>query len=176
MSDFDDFQKQVSADRANARGLSTDRRYKGVRGWLLLFCVGLTILAPLLTVFSLISGLSESAEVFEQFPGLRIVYFVDAVLSAGLMAFSMYAGISLWTIRPGAVKIAKTYLLCLLGYQVIAAVLPFTAGLPSAANQYLIASAAQDTFKTIIYFGVWYSYLCQSERVRATYAQSEAEA
>jgi len=33
----------------------------------------------------------------------------------------------------------------------------------------MLAEVAKDTFRGVIYFAVWYSYLNKSERVRATY-------
>jgi hypothetical protein len=43
------------------------------------------------------------------------------------------------------------------------------AGLPSAANEAMIAQVVKDAFRGIIYFAIWYSYLNKSQRVRATY-------
>jgi hypothetical protein len=143
--------------------------YKGVGGWLLLFCLALTVLSPLVTLVSLVGGYSESSKYFNQFPGLLRINVIDAILSVSLMAFSIYAGIGLWTLRPGAVQMAKRYLWFFLGYHAIAAFLPFLAGLPSAANDAMLAEVAKDTFRGVIYFAVWYSYLNKSERVRATY-------
>jgi hypothetical protein len=149
--------------------VSAPQRYKGVRGWLLLFCLGLTVFSPLITLVSLALGYNESSKYFGQFPGLLVVTVIDTFLSLGVMAFSVYAGIGLWRIRPGAVRMAKRYLLCFLGYQAIAAILPFMAGLPSAANEAMIMQVAKDTFRSVIYIAVWYSYLNKSKRVQATY-------
>ena len=85
------------------------------------------------------------------------------------MAFSVYAGTGLWSIRPGAVHMAKRYPLHFLGYHAVAAILPFMAGLPSAANEAMIAQGAKDTFRGVIYFAVWYSCLNKSRRVSVTY-------
>jgi hypothetical protein len=144
-------------------------RYKGVGGWLLLFCLGLTVFSPLLTIGSLAASYSDSSQYFDQFPGLLVVTVIDTLLSVGLMAFSIYAGTGLWRIRPGAVQMAKRYLLCFLGYHVVAAILPFMAGLPSEANEAMIAQIAKDTFRGVIFVAIWYSYLNKSKRVSATY-------
>ena len=85
------------------------------------------------------------------------------------MAFSVYAGPGFWSIRPGAVHMAKRYLLYFAGYHSVAAILPFMAGLPSAANEAMIAQVAKDTYRGVIYFAVWYSYLNKSRRVSVTY-------
>jgi hypothetical protein len=85
------------------------------------------------------------------------------------MAFSIYAGLGLWRIRPGAVRTAEIYLLCFLCYQGIAAVLPFLAGFPASANHALTEAVYRNLARSLLYFGVWYSYLNKSERVKATY-------
>jgi Protein of unknown function (DUF2569) len=145
-------------------------RYKGVGGWLLLLCLGLTVFGPAMTLYSLSAGYTESSPYFDQFPGLKVVTVVDALLCFALMAFSIYAGAGLWTIRPGAVQVAKKYLLCFLGYHAVEAILPFLAGLPAAANEAMIVEVVKEALKGVLYFAIWYSYLNKSERVRSTYA------
>src|SRR5208337_5486904 len=117
------------------QGAKNDEQYKGVAGWLLLLCLGLTVFTPLVTLVALAAGYSESSKYFDRFPGLLVITLVDTVLSLGIASFSVYAGIGLWRIRPGAVQTAKRYLFCLLGYYALSAVLPFMAGLPPAANE-----------------------------------------
>jgi len=72
-------------------------------------------------------------------------------------------------VQPGAVRTAKRYLLWFLAYQGIAIVLPFMAGLPSSADEAMIAQSVKDAFRGFIYVIIWYSYLNKSKRVRATY-------
>ncbi|PYV92332.1 MAG: hypothetical protein DMG05_04840 [Acidobacteria bacterium] len=144
-------------------------RYKGVGGWLLFFCLGLTVFNPLMSLFSLAGSYRESAPYFSQFPGLLVVTGLDTVLSLGLTVFSIYAGASLWRLRPGAVQTAKRYFLWFLAYQAVAIVLPFMAALPSAPDETMIAQTVKGAFRGIIYVIIWYSYLNKSERVRATY-------
>ena len=144
-------------------------RYKGVGGWLLLFCLGLTVFNPIITLVNLAWGFSQNVEYFDQFPGLLVITAIDTLLSLGLMGISVYAGIGLWSIRPGAVQMAKRYLLCSLAYLAVASILPFMAGLPSAANEVMAVEVFKDVIRGIAYFAIWYSYLNKSKRVRATY-------
>ena len=158
------------SDAAGGKARLADRRPdRGVGGWLLLLCLSLTVFSPLLTLGSLAVGFAESSKYFAQFHGLLVINVVDTLLSVSLMAFSIYAGVRLWGIRPGAVRMAKIFLLCFLAYLAVAAVLPFMAGLPSAANAAMIGVVAINTFRGVIYFAIWYSYLNTSKRVRATY-------
>ena len=148
---------------------SVESRCKGVGGWLLLFCLGLTVFNPLISLVSLTASYRDSAPYFSQFPGLLVVTGLDTFLSLGLMVFSLYAGASLWRLQPGAVRTAKRYLLWFLAYQGVAIVLPFMAGLPSSADETMIAQSVKDAFRGILYVIIWYSYLNKSKRVRATY-------
>ena len=50
----------------------------------------------------------------------------------------------------------KRYLLRFLGCHAIAAVLPFTAWLPSAATEAMIEAIAKDTLRGVKYFAAWY--------------------
>lgn len=144
-------------------------KYKGVGGWLLLLCFALAIGSPLRTAYNLITSYNETYHYFDQFPGLQNLLFIDSILSAMLMILSIRAGIALWSIKPGAVKIAKNYFLTFLGYSAIAVFLPFTAGLPSEANDSMIPEVAKGAVQSLFFFGVWYSYLTVSKRVKATY-------
>lgn len=162
-----------TTDRQSMTSASTSEsalpRYRNVGGWLLLLCLSLTVFMPLTTLGSFVLGYSESAKYFNQFPRLLLIIVIDGFLSLGITSFCIYAGIGLWRIRPGAVNMAKRYLLCFLVYQAIAALLPFLAGLPTAANEAMLAQVAKDTIRSILYVTVWYLYLSKSKRVRATY-------
>lgn len=144
-------------------------QYKGVGGWLLLLCLGFTVFSPLISLASLVTEYREASQYFDQVPGLLVITVIDTLLVVGLMAFSLYAGTGLWTLRPGAVRIAKRYLVCFLGYHAVVAILPFMAGLPSEATEAIVAQVAMETFRAVIAVAVWYSYLNRSRRVRATY-------
>src|SRR5262249_20060246 len=98
---------QEGNEAADTGPAPAEPRYKGVRGWLLLLCLGLTVFTPLFTIGSLATGFSESSKYFDQFPGLLIITVTDTILSLGMMVFSIYAGTGLWSIRPGAVQTAK---------------------------------------------------------------------
>lgn len=144
-------------------------KYKSVGGWLLFLCVILTIISPLITIFNLVRSYVQIQELYDVYPGLFNLLLIDSALSLFLSVLSIRAGIALWKIKPGAVKIAKNYLLIFLVYSIIAIFLPFTAGLPSEANSAMIFDVIKGFMQSLIFFGIWYSYLSQSKRVNATY-------
>jgi hypothetical protein len=149
--------------------VSVEPRYKGVGGWLLLFCLSLTVFSPLITLGSFAASYYKCFQHFHRFPGLLVIAVIDTLLIPALVAFSIYAGVALWHIRPGAVRTAKRFLLSVLGYQAIAAVLPFMAGLPPAATGAIIIKVVDGAMTNVAFVAIWYSYLNKSERVKATY-------
>lgn len=144
-------------------------KYRDVGGWLLLLCFALTIGSPLRTIYNLITSYNETSQYFNQFPGLQSVFYIDGLLSSIIMVLSIRAGIALWSIKHGAVNIAKNYLLILLGYSVIAALLPFTAGLPSDVNDAMVPEVIKGGIQSLFFIGIWYWYLNASKRVKETY-------
>jgi hypothetical protein len=153
-----------------APSLASQGKYKGVDGWLLLLCLRLTVFSPIVTLVMLARSYGQSTQYFEQFPSLRTISVIVTALSLGFMAFSVYAGVGLWQVRQGAVETAKRYFLCELGYQVVAAVLIFTAGLPSAVNQEMFEEVVREGVREVVGVAIWYSYLNKSKRVKATYS------
>lgn len=147
-----------------------EQKYKGVGGWLLFFCISLTILSPLTSLVSYTNNFNQIESLFIQFPGLKTVSYIDIILISCIMIFSVYAGIALWSIKKDAVKIAKTYLMTFLVYIIISSILPFLAGLPSSVNDAMITPTVTSAIRSIIYFGIWNSYLNKSKRVMATYS------
>jgi Protein of unknown function (DUF2569) len=148
-------------------------KYKGVGGWLLFFCISLTVFSPLITIVMGVASYSVAFQLLDRFPGVMAVTVIDTFLSLGLMAFSVYAGVSLWRVKSGAVQTAKRYLSCLLAYVVVASILPLMAGLPSEANEGMILEIIKDASKKVFYVAIWYAYLNKSKRVRATFQIEE---
>jgi len=141
----------------------------GVGGWLLLLCCTLTIFSPLKTLYYLNSSYNGIAPLFDLHPSLKNLFNIDAFLSIILMILSMRAGFALWEIKQNAVKIAKNYFWIFMVYSVVALFLPLIAGLPVDVND------AIGFAQSLIYIGIWYSYLDVSKRVKATYYSERSE-
>ena len=142
---------------------------RGVGGWLLLLCVGLTVLSPLLVTIGIVRAYLGDSPYFDRFPRLRVVLLVDTALRIALTAYGVWVGLRLGNVRPGAVQAAKRYFQVSLVYLVVAALLPFAAGLPSEANPTLAIAVARQTVPALIGVALWYAYLVRSKRVKATY-------
>jgi len=146
-----------------------DSSLQGVRGWLLFFCVTLVFLNPLATfgIFGL--SLFQLTPLFKSFPGLLILSTVDGLASLILMSFSVYAGVSLWRIRPGAVRLAKMFLVAGVVYLLISPLFMLLAGLPDGAAVSALPDAYLTAGRSLLYYAIWFNYLTTSKRVRATY-------
>ncbi len=149
--------------------VQVETRYKGVRGWLLLLCVILTIFTPLSTFFNLSYGYGQVSPYFDLYPGLLAVSIIDILLSSGLIIFSFYAGISLWRIKPNAVGTIKSFMLYLLVYSILVFFLPFIAGLSSGDTQIMFESILGNSVRMWVWLAIWYNFINRSKRVKATY-------
>lgn len=128
-----------------------------VGGWLLFLCVSLTILNPLMT-------LSRLAPVLSRIAMFGPMFLVDVLVGLGLAGFSVYAGTGLWNRRTGAVRTAKVYFMVRGGWALLSYAMMFT-GLSGVG---ISAIAPQGIF-ILAFCIVWFAYLANSQRVRATY-------
>ena len=149
-----------SPDVANLRLAESAEELRGVGGWLLIFCFSLAVVAPVTQAHIAATALTNLATVRLPIQTLLRLGLTGAIYS-GLAIFSCFAGVMLWTKRPRAVTVAKSYLL-------IAAVLPISLflGLYLAGMR---VNLAQIIFRRSAYSVIWYSYLAASRRVQLTY-------
>ncbi len=146
-----------------------------VRGWLLFLCVSLTILSPSLTLINLLNGYSAANQLSDKFPLLMTITHADSILSTILMTFSIYSGIALWRIKPGAARLTKIYLLIFLGYALIEPFLYAFAELPPQSNQVIIEEGIKGFFRGVVYVTIWFLYLSKSRRVKHTFGHSRSK-
>ncbi len=151
------------------RESAPDTRYEKVGGWLLLFCVALTIINPLGTTANLFYGYTKTSPLFGHIPGLKKTIITDTILSVALMCFSVYAGVRLWKITAGAVEVAKRYLMVYLGYNIFTLALPFIYGIPERFADPIFKQLSKAFPFAAAYFTIWYLYLTYSKRVKGTY-------
>lgn len=137
-------------------------KYKGVRGWLLLLCIGLTIGGPIRALAEVGKSHALFAPYFSRVPNLEAFWMTFNLINVGLSIYGLIVGIALWRVQPGAVRGAKRFLWCLLAFSVGALFLPILFGLP-------VAGAATIQPLGIFSFLIWFFYLKKSKRVKATY-------
>jgi hypothetical protein len=152
-----------------ADAVAQDSKLRGVRGWLLFFCVTLVFLNPLATLGVFGLSLSQLAPLFNRFPGLLTLAAVDGIVSLVLMSLSVYAGVSLWRARPGAVKSARMFLIAGVVYLLVSPLFTLLAGLPEGAALAALPDAYLAVGRALLYYAIWLNYLNTSKRVKATY-------
>jgi hypothetical protein len=150
-----------------------DKKLKGVGGWLLLLCLNLSILDPLTVLVSLLVFTQASKPYFDQQPELFRMILVSGIFRIALAVFSMYAGLALWRVLPGAVKVARRYFICLFLYLLLSLFLPALLGVPGQPSSQSAATDYLNVAITTVYVILWYIYLGKSKRVRSTYGGSE---
>lgn len=146
----------------------------GVKGWLLFLCIILTIISPIFSLGHLEMAWRESGPLFGAYPHLKDAVVIETLCMVALMAYSIYAGFSLWSVKLGAVKVAKNYLLAWLIYSIAT---PFVfvgiADLPSVFKNEILEEGIKNVVISILTFVIWFTYLHRSMRVRATYPTPE---
>jgi hypothetical protein len=155
-------------DRVGAQ-TEDDIRLDGVKGWLLLFVVSLTVLVPLFSIFSLVAVEPYTPSDFAATPFLRPLAIAAALCRTLFIAFSVYTGWGLWSRRLGAVQMAKLFLLCYLGYAIVDAALPILVNQRLDLEGPLMQIGAVFILRASVYVALWYTYLTKSRRVQATY-------
>ncbi len=126
----------------------------GVRGWLLFFCVMLTIITPIFYIFLV----------------LRLHSSIDILLHSTLIALSVYAGIMVWRVRPSALQWVTIYLVASVAFVLGNLILAMQTGVMATVEQ------SQDqilgSVRGLIGPIIWAFYFKKSRRVRATYGRN----
>ena len=129
----------------------------GVGGWLLLYCINLTVLIPILTANKLLRDLTEESDPAR--PTLLVV------CSAMPIANGAMVGLLLWQMHPRAMVNVKIYLFTTLCTQLIFGGLTANGSVGKSTTTLQVAEA-------IISFAISWTYFKRSKRVKRTYYQS----
>lgn len=138
----------LGARYAPAPAHSTELR--GVGGWLMLFCVMLTILTPLGNLLTLRVNSS----------GRWGIYYFAIIVS------SLAVGIQVWRVAPDALTWLKVYFITFAAWEILRIVYVV-----------IVNHAGFDLpmvyrIRTLLWIAIWTAYFSQSERVRATFGRN----
>ena len=148
----------------------SDSGLQGVRGWLLLLVVLLTIVGPIFTLISVVSDMSAARRLSDQFPRLQTAVYLNAIVAFLVAIYSVYAGWTLWAKKSGAVNTVKEFLIAVLVASILMPILVLMiADLPDREFFAVSFDGAARAIGTAVWVVIWYSYLRRSKRVRATY-------
>ncbi len=143
------------------------RTLAGVRGWLLILCIILVFLYPL----SLSRGINFRAveEIRAAYPRAMTIALLDSFVVVALTVYSIYTGVRLWRVRPGAVTGARRFLVIIWVYFLLERLSIFAVGFPADVNLKLFRRLL---WQLPVFSGmvlIWWLYLSRSKRVAATY-------
>ncbi|MGO9580815.1 MAG: hypothetical protein ACLP2P_15565 [Desulfobaccales bacterium] len=150
---------------------------EGVKGWLLLLCLNLTIFIPTTYLYQLncildLYNLTQNRIFLLMFKNLLVFNIATGATMLFLAIFSFYAGLKLWNIKSRAVKTAKAFLIVQLFLIVtITTIRPFMTF--SLEPKGTIFSVLLSLIPSLLQFGVWYLYLSTSSRVYHTYRRTD---
>lgn len=149
---------------------------KGVGGWLVFFCIGLTILSPLLVLGQMVSTWKASEGAFGEFPEIKTAMLWENFGSIMLLIYGFIVGCIIWSGNPQGRSIARQFLLIrLFGFIGIElSTLLMMSGLPSNIVAGGVRGVGGAVFNAGIYFLVWWSYFKKSKRVKNTYGDELA--
>jgi hypothetical protein len=139
-----------------------------VGGWLLFFCVVITILGPLFSLFSMVSAWVHAYAAFDSLPALRTALLVEDLGLLLVAVYGPYVGIELWARNPYGKKLAKQYLRARLavgvGVEIVALLV-----MGSHATSAVLAAAFASCLREGVFFAVWWTYFKKSTRVNSAY-------
>ena len=143
------------------------KKYEGVEGWLVVFCLLLIFFVPVSTLYQvfgnvlpLISRTHDSRR--------EILWTVYIVFFLGIAGFGLVTGIRLWLVRPGVVRLAKLWLLAFFCAHVCYFFL-WLALFQGHGSEPVAKIAWGHVVRPLVPFLVWTAYLEYSKRVRQTY-------
>lgn len=138
-----------------------------VSGWLLAFCLILTIVFPATSLYRIISHSIPTAISAHSLNRI-LLFSVYSLLFSVLAVWSFVAGLRLWLVKPHAVAFARRFLLTYLIAN--AAYFVFWVAIIRPTKQ--VAFAEMGWYHIVgpaVYVYLWHTYLEHSKRVRYTY-------
>lgn len=132
----------------------------GIKGWLLLLCIGTTILSPILSLSSIIEGFAVFREVLPD--GYKGFMVLAGLFDLFNMALSMFFGTRLWRKIPGSAKKLSNFFI------VRAVVFSLLTIVAFSIDETLGTEFSPLLFQVLLHTVIWCMYLAKSKRVRVT--------
>jgi len=162
----------------NRQALVQKASPRGVKGWLLLLCLNLTIFIPasciyeVNCIFDLFNSTKNKILLF-MFKPLLLYNIIIVVSMVCLAIFSFYAGLRLWEVKQRAVKIAKAFLITQFSLTFIIVIIRPFMTLPLEGNENIVPEIMKRLLPALLNFSLWYLYLSHSRRVFNTSSEAE---
>ena len=155
---------------SNSEKTNLSDKLVGVSGWLLFFCVSLTILGPLEILYPLLRALISGGTSLLSTNIPNNIFTPSAIfkfVTYGVTIYGIVVGIRLWLTKPHALREAKIFLIIVLGRNILYFAFSIASGV--GLRQVLVVA-----IREIFSFVVWWIYLRKSIRVKNTYQTAKA--
>jgi len=163
----------VRAPRQNQAAATLKLGPKGVGGWLVFFCVGLTILSPLASLGQIALSWEQSKPAFDMYPSIRTAITFENLGMVAILVYGFVVGCMIWSGNRNGRTLARRYLLIRLfgffGVEIV--VMLIMSGLSSEIMAAVIGVVVGAQFRELVYFLVWWFYFKKSKRVSNTYGK-----
>lgn len=156
------------------KNLEIRKDYTKIGGWLYLLCFLMIFVSPIRSILLVYTEFTQTSPYFKSFKGLETYVHLECLSAVVMMIISIWAGISLVLIKPYAVKFTKLYLfLVLINGVFFQNILPYFSGLEEDFINGMEYQMKVNTTSSILIFGIWFTYLSVSERVKQTYQNTD---
>lgn len=147
------------------------QRYKGVGGWLLFFCVGLTILGPLSSLGQMAYDWKQLQIIFVIYPAIKSAAIWENFGSSIILIYGFIVGCTIWSGSLQGRLIASRFLLFRVsGFLIMELIaLSIIGDLPHHVIAATAGGMVVPIVREIAFFAIWWSYFNNSKRVRNTY-------
>lgn len=144
----------------------------GVGGWLVFFCVGLTILGPLFSLGQMGNGWEQAQPAFSRFPAIKSVLICEYLGSTAILIYGFIVGCMIWSGSSKGRVIARRFLLIRLFGSIVFEVIAINMmvrWLPLEIARAGTVGMIGALIREVVYFTIWWLYFKMSKRVRNTY-------
>ncbi len=148
--------------------------YYGIGGWLLLFCIGATVLSPLFIGVRILDSWDVMARAMESNPTFRIYGLAVYAAYTLLVISSVFAGLALWTKNRDALRAVTFFFVMIVLTLAVEYGFPYLLPLSKRVTDALWKDGVGQTeiTRSGIYLLVWVSYFKKSRRVRNTFGRN----
>ncbi|HNW59827.1 MAG TPA: protein kinase [bacterium] len=155
-----------------------DAELTGVNGWLLFFCIILTVLVPLQVLIGIIN-FKASFELWdhltpEDSENVYLPVRLQMIVMAGLAVWGLFTGTGLWRQVAGAVQRVRMFLKMNMILSILASLIPlFFLRINSGRWDQVVGILSFGVVTNFIYFMIWNSYFAKSKRVANTFRDAD---
>ena len=146
----------------------------GVGGWLLFFCVSLTIIGPLFSFGILMDSWETAKPAFAYIPSLKTITSFELLGSVVIIVYGFVIGCKIWSGNPKGKWLAKQYLKVrffgFIGIETIVLLMMYLNKMPSSWMPGIIGGMiGRVIFGEGFFFLAWWFYFKKSKRVKNSY-------